>query len=116
MRVDIEALLNQTVLVRILDAAYNSIEITFPVDVVIIAYDGRALGVPPFAKYNHAFLLPAGTPHRLSTARRFDALIRSSVEVNGFAEVKFYDTRGENVPGVAQTPLVTGRIPIRIRN
>jgi hypothetical protein len=116
MRVDVDAQVNQTVLIRILDAAYNSIDITFPVDVVITAGDGRALGVPPFARYNHAFLHPADTPFRLSTARRIDVLVRSAVPVvDRFATVQFYDNRGENVPGVAQTPLVTARIPFRIR-
>jgi hypothetical protein len=113
MQVAINAQVNQVILVRILDAAYNSVEISFPMDVVIIAYDGRALGVPPFARYNHAFTLPANTPHRLSTARRFDVLIRSLTAINSFAEVKFFETRGLNV--LATDPLlVTARIPIVI--
>ncbi len=114
MQVAINAGVNQTILVRCLDAAYNSISVTFPIDVVIIAFDGRALGVPPFARYNHAFLLPAGTPYRLSTARRFDALIRSATPVNDFATVRFFETRGENVLPDNQRLLVTARIPINI--
>lgn len=113
MQVQITAQVNQTILVRCLDAAYNSAEVTFPVDVVMIAFDGRALGVPPFARYNHAFRLPAGTPYRLSTARRFDALIRSATPVNDFATVKFIDTRGENVLANERV-LMTARIPINI--
>ncbi len=113
MQVAVEAQVNQTVLVRCLNAAYNSIEVTFPVDVVIIAFDGRALGVPPFARYNHAFELKKNTTIRLSTARRFDALIRSSNPFSGFAEVKFFNTRGLNV--LETDPLlVTARIPIDI--
>ncbi len=76
MQTAINAVRGQTILVRALCAAYVPITITFPVDVVIIAFDGRALGVPPFNQYNHPFLLPKGTPYELSTARRFDALIR----------------------------------------
>jgi len=114
MQVAVNAGINQTVLVRVLDAAYNSISVTFPVDVVIIAFDGRALGVPPFARYNHAFLLPKNTPYRLSTARRFDALIRSATPVNDVATVKFFDTRGEKVLTDDQRLLVTARIPINI--
>jgi len=114
MQVAVSALRGQTVLVRCLNAAYNTIEVTFPVDVVIIAFDGRALGVPPFAKYNHAFELKAGTAYRLSTARRFDALIRSDSAVNAFAEVKFFETRGLNVRPENETLLVTARIPIVI--
>lgn len=112
MQIEVSAQVNETVLVRVLNAAYNTIEVTFPVDVVIIAFDGRALGVPPFARYNQAFELKKDTPYRLSTARRFDALIRTSSSFSGFATVKFYDTRGINV--VTADPLVTGRIPINI--
>jgi hypothetical protein len=115
MQVAINAQVNQTILVRCLDAAYNSANVTFPVDVVIIAGDGRPLGVPPFGLYNRAFLLPAGTPFRLCTARRFDALIRSSVPVNDFAIVEFFDSRGENVLPEADRRLVTARIPINIQ-
>jgi len=113
MQVSINAQVNKTVLVRCLDAAYNSVDITFPVDVVIIAYDGRSLGVPPFGRYNYPFLVRAGTPIYLSTARRFDALIRSASPVNDFATVRFFNTRGENVPGRSEL-LKTARIPISI--
>jgi len=115
MQVAVNAQVNQTILVRCLDAAYNSANVTFPIDVVITAWDGRALGVPPFGRYNRAFLLPAGTPLRICTARRFDALIRSSVPVNDFATVEFFDSRGENVLPDADRRLVTARIPIVIQ-
>lgn len=114
MQIAVNALVNQTILVRCLCAAYNSASVTFPLDVVIIAFDGRALGVPPFARYNRAFLLPANTPLRICTARRFDALIRSSTPINSFATVEFFDTRGENVLTDADRLLVTARIPIVI--
>jgi hypothetical protein len=114
LQVAVNALVNQVVLVRCLNAAYNTIEVSFPVDVVIIAFDGRALGVPPFGAYNHAFELKAGVPYRLSTARRFDALIRSSTPVHGAAVVKFYESRGLNVRPLAESLLVTARIPIDI--
>ncbi|BCR03605.1 hypothetical protein DESUT3_06740 [Desulfuromonas versatilis] len=113
MQVDVNAEVDQVVLVRVLNAAYNTIEVTFPVDVTIIAFDGRALGVPPYGRYNHAFELKAGTAYRMSTARRFDALIRSSNPVNAFAEVKFFDTNGQKVLD-PEPLLVTARIPIVI--
>jgi hypothetical protein len=122
MQVSINAQTGKTILVRCLCAAYNSIRVTFPVDAVIIAFDGRALGVPPFARYNHAFLLPAGTPFFLSTARRFDALLRSNTPVNSFATVQFYDNRGvadfhgSTIPLDPQPALLkTARIPIVIQ-
>jgi hypothetical protein len=114
MQVAVNAQVNQTVLVRALNAAYNTIEVTFPVDVVIIAFDGRALGVPPFNRYTEAFVLAAGTPYRMSTARRFDALIRENNPVNDVATVRFLENRGLNVPGSSDPLLMTARIPIVI--
>ena len=110
-QVSVNAKVGQTILVRCLDAAYDSTTITFPVDAVIIAFDGRALGVPPFGNYNQAFLLPAGTPIGITTARRFDALLTSAVPVNSFATVQFFEARaggfaGNQVRQIAQIPFV----------
>ncbi|MBI2871696.1 MAG: carboxypeptidase regulatory-like domain-containing protein [Chloroflexi bacterium] len=111
-QVSIKAQTGETVLLRCLDAAYNCLEITFPVPVVVIAWDGRALGVPPYG-YNEAYEVPAGTPIHTSTARRFDALIRSDVPVDSVATVKFIDTRGQ-VPGLPEDVVCTAQIPIQI--
>ena len=111
-QVPINAETNQTVLVRCLNGAYNTIEVTFPINVVIIAWDGRALGVPPYG-YNEAYLVPANTPFLMSTARRFDALIRSATPFSGNATVKFINSRG-HFPGVSEEVLVTALIPINI--
>ena len=55
--------------------------ITFPVDVVIIEWDGRALGVPPLNRYTRPILVKAGTPIVHSTARRWGAILNSTVRV-----------------------------------
>jgi hypothetical protein len=105
-QVSISATRGQTILVRCLDSAYNSTRVTFPMDVLIIAWDGRALGVPPFGLYNRAFLVPANTPIRHSTARRYDALIRPTTAGTFFAKVEFLDTRGGNLLMTANIPIV----------
>lgn len=107
MQVSVSAQVNQTILVRILCAAYVSTWVSFPLDVVVIAYDGRALGVPPFGKYNRAFLLKAGTAIELSTARRFDVLMWSDTPVFSFASVEFRHNRNNAF-------LLNGQIPIVI--
>jgi hypothetical protein len=112
LQIAIKAQTNQTILVRCLDAAYNATEITFPVDIVIIAWDGRALGQPPYG-HNAPYLVPAGTPIQTSTARRFDALIRVSDPIDSFATVKFQNTRGM-LPGKSPEVLCTAKIPITI--
>jgi FtsP/CotA-like multicopper oxidase with cupredoxin domain len=108
MQVAINAQVNKTIFVRCLDAAYCPIRVTFPIDVVIIEWDGRALGVPPFNKYTHAYMVPAGTPIEMSTARRFGALMRSATAVNSFATVEFRNHLKE------EETIFTGRIPIVI--
>jgi hypothetical protein len=119
-QVSINAPVGQTILVRCLDAAYNSAEVTFPMDVVVTAWDGRALGVEPFG-HNNAYLVPAGTPIKQTTARRFDALIRTTSAMVGtqYATVKFINTRGQmpNVPGVTgydHEVVCTALIPITV--
>ncbi|MBI5741043.1 MAG: carboxypeptidase regulatory-like domain-containing protein [Nitrospirae bacterium] len=111
-QISIEAKVGQTILIRCLDAAYNCTTITFPVDVVIIAWDGRALGVPPYG-YNEAYMVPANTPIHTSTARRFDALIRTTQPMSSFATVEFINTRGQ-VPGFPEDVLMTAKIPINV--
>jgi hypothetical protein len=105
-QVSISALRNQTILVRCLCAAYNKIRVTFPMDVVIIAWDGRALGVPPFGLYNHAYVVPAGTPVVTSTARRYDALIKATQAGSFRAKCEFLDTRGGNVLVTVNMPII----------
>jgi FtsP/CotA-like multicopper oxidase with cupredoxin domain len=109
-QVSINAKVGQTVLVRALCAAYANTRISFPMDAVIIAFDGRALGVPPFGLYNNAFLLPAGTPIEIRTARRLDALMMPTEAMNTAATVQFVDTRGLG-PGTPGRVLVTAKIP-----
>ena len=114
VQVSIEAQVGQTVLLRLLNGAYNNITVRLPVDATIIAWDGRALGVAPFNAYNHAYTVPAGTPIHSSVARRFDALIKSDTPVSGFAEIEFTDTRCGTDNGFERPVLFTGKIPINI--
>jgi len=107
VQISINAARNRNILLRVLNAAYNITRITFPVDIVIIAWDGRALGVPPYGIYNAPVLVPAGNPIWLTVARRFDCLIRSASPVNGFAVAEFIDTLRRN-------RRFTARIPINI--
>ncbi|APR87669.1 Multicopper oxidase [Minicystis rosea] len=107
-QIAVNAKINQTILIRCLDSAYNNARITFPVDVLIIAMDGRALGVPPFGRYNNAFLLPANTPILICSARRFDALARSAVPVNAFVKVEFFDNQGD-IPNPTSRGVPLGR-------
>ena len=107
MQVSINAKVNQTILVRLLCAAYSRIKVTFPVDVIVIAMDGRALGVPPSGKYNHAYKVSAGTPIAMTTAQRIDVLFKPDRPLNDFAQVEFRHLLSNNF-------LLNGKIPIVI--
>jgi len=111
-QVSINAYAGQTILLRNLNGAYNSIKLTLPVDVVVIAWDGRALGVMPYG-HNNAYLVPAGTPIYQTTARRFDGLIKVTEPVNSYAVVEFINNRGENVPGNEEV-VCTAHVPFSI--
>lgn len=111
-QVSVSAQTGQTILVRILDAAYNSLRVTFPVNVTIIAWDGRALGVAPFA-HNEAYLVPAGTPIDMTVARRFDALIRSATPINDFIKAEFINHQSQS-PGDTEEVVMTARVPLNI--
>lgn len=113
-QVAINAKVGQTIMIRELDAAYNMATTRFPLDVVVTAFDGRALGVPPFGNYNSAFVLPAGTPIQLSTARRFEAIMHPTAPLNSFATVEFNDTQGVVTSKGIGPLLQTARIPIVI--
>jgi hypothetical protein len=107
-RIDIDATVGQNILVRCLDAAYNSLRMTFPVDIIITAWDGRALGVPPLQQYSKAIKVPANTPIPMSVGRRFDAIIKATAPISSFVKAEFINTRGGDVT-------FTGMIPINIR-
>ncbi|MBI4337613.1 MAG: carboxypeptidase regulatory-like domain-containing protein [Chloroflexi bacterium] len=113
-QVSIEAQVGQTILVRVLDGAYNNITVRFPVDVTVIAWDGRSLGVAPFNHYTHAYTVKANTPIYTSVARRFDALIRADKPINDFATIEFTDTRCGTETAFERPILFTARIPINI--
>ena len=116
-QVSINAEVGETIYLRLLDAAYDCIDVTFPMDVIIIAWDGRALGVPPFGEYNSAYVIPANTDIHLSVARRFDALIKVDTAIDSLATVVFTGQReqtSESVAGFQNRINITARIPITI--
>lgn len=110
-QVSVEAYVGQTVLFRVLDAAYNNCVYTFPFDIVIIAWDGRALGVAPYG-FNNAYEVPANTPITVSVGRRFDALARFTSAGNHQVECKFIDTRGADTSFEVVT--CTALVPVNV--
>jgi FtsP/CotA-like multicopper oxidase with cupredoxin domain len=108
MQISVNARRNQTILIRLLCGAYTKIKVTFPVDIVVIAVDGRSLGVPPFGRYNHPYTVPAGTPIEMSTAQRCDVLMRFDRPISSYAQVEYRHHLNDAF-------LLNGRIPIVIK-
>lgn len=76
-QVAVRAKVGQTVLVRLLNAGYTVQEYVFPeLDAEVVDVDGRPLGHRPEGTFSRPFMLPAGKPFTLSTARRYTMLIR----------------------------------------
>lgn len=67
----------QVVRVNLLNASYCTTQFTFGLDATCVGMDGRPLGVRAEGKYSKPFVIPAGRPFRLTTARRNDFLIKA---------------------------------------
>jgi len=104
-RVAVSARVGQTVLLRVLNAGYTVQQYTFGFDAEVIAMDGRALGVPPDSKYSHPFLLRAGTPFRLTSAMRWDLLVKPTAAGTYPAVVEFFDWVNGKKYATARTSL-----------
>lgn len=96
----------QTLLVRIICAAYTATTVTIEgLDAEVIAWDARTLGHAPYCTYSQPYTQPAGTPAELTAARRFDALIRPTAGDVGDHTVRFdfYDYIKGTLLGTAET-------------
>ncbi len=112
-QIAINARVGQTILVRAINAAYNTAQMSLPFDALVIGADGRGLGMPPLRQYSQAFVLPANQPVRLSVARRADAIFRATTPMSTYAIIDFFDTRSE-APMSPANRRFTARIPINI--
>jgi FtsP/CotA-like multicopper oxidase with cupredoxin domain len=79
----------QTLLIRVVNADYIIHQITLGIDVEVIAMDGRALGATPETQYSRPFRIPAGTPFRLTSAMRWDLIVRPTTVGPVLATVEF---------------------------
>jgi hypothetical protein len=116
-QISVNATTGDVILLRILDAAYNFLRVTLPVDAVVIAWDGRALGVAPYA-HNESYLVPAGTRidvNNMAVGRRFDALIKADTPINDFIICEFINHKSL-VPeaGEKEEILMTAKVPFTV--
>jgi len=108
----VNAAVGETVLIRFLNAGYGIQELTMPVDITIIAWDGHPLGVGDLHRYSRPYLVPAGTPIRTTSARRFDLIIDTATtgQFAGNARIDYY----EWVKGVPNGLIASVSIPVNI--
>jgi len=67
----------QNILIRAVNSAYDKAIFTLPLNAQVIAMDGHPLGATPRGAFSFPFTQPANAPFRLSTARRWDLLVRA---------------------------------------
>ena len=108
-QIAITAKVNQTVLIRIENAAYMRTRWRLNgLNAKVIAADGRSFGVPPHGKYNAAFTQKAGSFFELTTAQRWDLLVRTPALPGSYSATVEYRTYTNN------RLLFTATIPITV--
>lgn len=78
----------EVVLLRLLNAAYGPILVDLPFDAECVNIDGHTLGGPTDHRYSRPYTIPAHVPVELSTAQRYDLLVRP--DQPGAFTVPFY--------------------------
>ena len=113
-QISVNAQTGNTILVRVLNAAYNVLRVTLPVDAVVVAWDGRALGVAPYG-HNESYLVEAGTPIEMTVGRRFDALIVQNSVINDYIIGEFIESRSQDPDDANhEVVLMTARVPFSV--
>ena len=100
------AKVGQTVLIRLLNASYAIQEYRLGVDALVIAQDGRSYGVPPFGSYSEPFWIKAGTPFQLTSAMRYDILVRPTAPGTIPMQIDYWDWVGATLRGRAKTQII----------
>ena len=109
-RIVVNAKVGETILLRILCAGYNYHTWTLGIDAECIAMDGRTLGRTDapgaHCAYSYPFVIPAYTPFDLTTARRYDLLVRPTEPGDYPAVVEIHHINASRYPdalGVCRT-------------
>ena len=103
----VNAQLGQNILIRLLNASYSLLRVTLDCDATWACSDGHAMGVFPWCDTK---VLPAGVPIELSTAQRYDLILRPPARGTYNAKIEFlhWITRKvqNNGAGVIHTKVV----------
>ena len=102
-RAAVSARVGQTVLLRVLNAAYAIADISIGAPATVIAQDGRPFGVPPYGAYSSPRSLAAGEAFQLNTGQRYDVLVRPTAPATIPVAIDYLDWRGYGVRGRART-------------
>ena len=96
---------DETILIRLLNASYALQEYRIGADVTIIAEDGRSYGVGPYNKYCRPRTVRAGTPIRVTSAMRYDLIVKPTVAGSIPFTVDYIDWQGRRTYGQARTSI-----------
>ena len=97
---------DEQVLIRLINAAYSVLRISFDMDVEIVSVDGHALNKP----WSKPFVISAGSWFDLATAGRYDVIIRAPGSArSGRARFEYRDWVTKRVHGATESnPLYVG--------
>lgn len=106
-RTVVTARLGQRILIRLLNASYSVLRVTLGCDAEWAASDGHGMGREPWCD---TVMIPAGTPFEVSTAQRYDLILRPATRGTYPARFEFrHWITGQiqnNGAGVVQTKVV----------
>lgn len=106
-RTVINAQLGQRILVRLLNASYSTLRVSLGCDAVWAGCDGHGMGLRPWCA---PVEIPAGTPIELSTAQRYDLILKPTSRGTYSAKMEFLHwitgKPQNNGGGVVQTKVV----------
>jgi FtsP/CotA-like multicopper oxidase with cupredoxin domain len=104
-RAAVSARAGQTILARLLNASYSLLRCRIGLPATVVAADGRAFGVPPFGVYSRPISLAANQAFTLSTARRWDLIIRPTTRGTYPVVMEFLHWSTGRLVGTARTTI-----------
>lgn len=104
-KVAINARVGQTILIRTLDAGYMIHRWTLPLTALCTGMDGRQLGAAPYTNYCKPYKILPGRPFELTTARRWDLIIKPTKPGTYLAKLEYLDWLRRQVVHTVYAPI-----------
>lgn len=108
-RAVVRARAGQAVLIRLINASYSVLRMTFGLDATVFGVDGRGLGRPQ-APWSRPIPIPAGRVLEMSPAQRIDVIVRPTRAGTFPVRIAFHDWVTDAIQnnglGIAETRII----------